>query len=51
MKTPKWLDLSIKILATIAVVGQRWYFGPVGAGAGACDGLVLYAIWRFGAMV
>lgn len=35
----------MRILATLALLFQRFYFGPVGAGAGVFDGLILYSIW------
>jgi hypothetical protein len=46
----KIFDIGLKLLATAAVLGQRFAFGPVGAGGGLCDGIVIYAIWRFGAV-
>ena len=37
----------IKIIATIALFAQRFYFGPVGAGGGICDAIILWAIWGY----
>lgn len=36
---------SVRILATAAVLFQRFYFGPMGAAGGLVDGLILTAIW------
>lgn len=36
---------TMRVLATIALIGPRLYFGPVGWGAGICDGIIIYAIW------
>ena len=46
MNAHKIFIISVKVLATIAVIGQRFAFGPVGLGGGLCDGLVICAIWN-----
>lgn len=35
----------IRTLATAAILFQRLYMGQYGAGYGALDGIVIYAIW------
>lgn len=45
MKKHKIFVTSMRVLATVAVLFQRFYFGQIGAGAGLLDGLVIYAIW------
>jgi hypothetical protein len=38
--------LLIKLLAIIAVIGSRFYYGPITMITGSLDGLIVYAIWR-----
>lgn len=45
MKLLKSYILITKILATVLLLGKDLYFGPNGVLAGACDGLIIYAIW------
>ena len=42
----KTFFFTIKILAIIAVIGSRFYYGPVTMITGSLDGLIVYAIWR-----
>lgn len=36
----------IKIMAIVAVIGSRFYYGPITMITGSLDGLIVYAIWR-----
>lgn len=45
LKMRNRMRLTVRLLATAAVLFQRFYFGPIGAGGGLVDGLILTAIW------
>jgi hypothetical protein len=37
--------LAVQVVVTTLILSQRFYFGPVGIGAGVVDALTLFAIW------
>ncbi len=41
----KHFRLAFQILATALVLFERFYFGPVGVGAGMADAIVLFTVW------
>ena len=45
MKNRNRFRFVVRILATVGLLIQRVYFGPVGAGAGLIEGLIIAAIW------
>lgn len=39
------IRLGVRVLATAGLLFTRFYFGPIGAGTGVVDGLIIAAIW------
>ena len=50
MNSLKIFDISLKTIATFIVFYERWHYGPVSVYTGAFDAIIIYAIWRFGAL-